>query len=95
MDINDARLQVEVTPLKRDPFGRAKPGGSREDHHRPVAGREILRHGIELNPRLERALLPATQRRVVHPKLRQVDVDHSPDDRAREHLRSACVASKR
>jgi hypothetical protein len=86
MDIDDARLRVEVTPFEREPLGRTKPGGGREDHHRPVAGREIRGDGIEFGPRLEWALFPAPRRRVVDAELRRVEVDHSPDDRPREHL---------
>jgi hypothetical protein len=86
MDVDSPRLQVEVTPFEREPFGRTKPGRGREDHHRPVAGREIRGDGIEFRPRLKRALLPAPRRRVVHPALRRVHVDHPRDHRPRQHL---------
>ena len=42
--------------------------------------------GVELRPRLERALLPAPRRGIVDAELRRVDVDHPPDNRPREHL---------
>ena len=59
VDVYDPGLQVNVAPFEREPFGRTKPRGSREDHHRPIAGREICCDGIEFGPRLERPLLPA------------------------------------
>src|SRR5919201_7126843 len=34
VDVDDASLQVDVAPFKREPLGRTKPRGGREDHHR-------------------------------------------------------------
>jgi hypothetical protein len=86
MDVDDARLEIEVAPLEREPFGWTKPGRGREHHHRPVAGRQIRGDRIELGPGLERALLPAPRRRVIDAALGRVDVDHPPEHRACEHL---------
>jgi hypothetical protein len=58
-DVNDLRLRIDVAPLEREPFGWSKSGRCREDHHRPVAGREICGDRVELGQGLERALLPA------------------------------------
>src|SRR6266511_26576 len=46
----------------------------------PVARGQISDDRVELGPRLERALLPAPRRRVIHAELRRVDVDHPPND---------------
>ena len=62
VDVDDPGLQVDVTPFEREPFGRTESGGGREDHHRPIAGREIRCDGVEFGPGLERALLPATSK---------------------------------
>lgn len=87
VDVDDPRrLQVAVPPFEREPFGGTEPGGGREDHHRPMARREIRDDGMEFGPRLERALLPAPWKRVVDAELGRVDIDHSPDDRPGEHL---------
>jgi hypothetical protein len=50
VDVDDARVQVDVAPFERQPFGGTKPSGSREDDHRPIAGREIRGDGIEFGP---------------------------------------------
>jgi hypothetical protein len=86
VDVDNPRSEVDVAPFEREPLGRTKSGGSREEHHRPITGREMRGHSVELGPRLERALLPAPRRRIVHAELRRVDVDHPPVDRTREHL---------
>jgi hypothetical protein len=75
VDVDNPRLQIDVAPFEREPFGRTKPGGSREDHHRSIAGREMRGESVEFGPRLERALLPAPRRWVVDAELRRVD-DH-------------------
>jgi hypothetical protein len=49
-DIDDARHEIDVAPFQCEPFGWAKPGRGREDHHRPVAGREIRGDRIEFGP---------------------------------------------
>jgi hypothetical protein len=65
VDVDDPRLQVDVAPFEREPFGRAKPGRSGEHHHRPVTGGEIRGDRLEFGPALERTLLPTPRRRVI------------------------------
>jgi hypothetical protein len=85
-DVDDPCGSVDIALFERDPFGWTKPSRGGEDHHRRIARREPGRDRVELGPRLERALLPAPRRRVIHAELRRVDIDHPPDDRPREHL---------
>jgi hypothetical protein len=39
VDVDNLSVQVDVAPFEREPFGRTKSGGSRDNNHRPLAPR--------------------------------------------------------
>ena len=49
-NVDDARPAIDVAPFERKLFGWAKPSRGREDHHWPVAGREIRGDRVEFGP---------------------------------------------
>ena len=49
-NVDDARPAIDVAPFERKPFGWAKPSRGREDHHWPIAGREIRGDRVEFGP---------------------------------------------
>jgi len=84
--IDDPYLGVEIALLERDPLTRPQAGSGGEDDHRPVDRAEALGDGVDLRPRLERALLLVLPPRIVDAGLGRIGVEDLPGDRPVQEL---------
>ncbi|TML07442.1 MAG: hypothetical protein E6G38_08905 [Actinobacteria bacterium] len=86
VEIADALVAVDVALFERDPLGGTKPGCGGEENHRPVPRPKPGGDCFQLCPGLERVLLIPARCWVVDADLGRVEVEHSPDNGAVEHL---------